>query len=225
MAEFDSAGVTTVIWAQGYEYNYSRFAKTIGYTPEWIIAGDGINDDIAGAKHQDQDVWSHAWIVSHATLDGPRRQLPCYQAAREADPELNFQDSSLTCGLYNHVRQLFIGIQVAGPRLNPASVDKGFHAIPDKPSTHPSQPSCFYEPGDYTCVKDAIPMWWDPSADSPYSGTTGCWRVPEGGRRYLARDWPREPVAARRSPSDPCNGYSTGRVFDPAPGPESPPPQ
>lgn len=225
MAEFENAGVTTIIWGQGYEFNYTRAAKLLDYTPEWIVAGDGENDDIASGKQQDPDVWSHARIVSTATLTGTIPEELCYQAAREANPELTFHDAPKSCQLYNHFRQLFVGIQVAGPRLNPATIDKGFRAIPAKPSTHPSQPSCYYEPDDYTCVKDTIPMWWDSTAENRYSSTTGCWKVPEGGRRYRAADWPREPVDARRSAGDSCTGYTTGRVFDPYPGPESPPAQ
>lgn len=58
---------------------------------------------------------------------------------------------------------LFTGIQVAGPRLGPTTLDKGFHAIPPGPSGDPRVPACFYEIGDYTCVKDATAVWWDPA--------------------------------------------------------------
>ena len=44
-------------------------------------------------------------------------------------------------------------------------------------------PACYYDPGDYTCVKDSVAMYWDPNGSIPgYSGK-GCWRAPLGGVR------------------------------------------
>jgi hypothetical protein len=107
------------------------------------------------------------------------------------------------------MRQLFTGIQVAGPRLTPESMEKGFRAIPSIQSKDPYVPACFYEPGDFTCVKDATYMWWDPDAETRdrLSGapTQGCWRMREDGLRYLRDGWPRENVPARQQPADPCN--------------------
>src|SRR5256885_2877325 len=58
-----------------------------------------------------------------------------------------------TCAL-PILRQLFVGIQVAGPQLKPPKVDEGFHSIPAVASTDPTVPACYYDPGDYTCIKD-----------------------------------------------------------------------
>ena len=38
---------------------------------------------------------------------------------------------------YEALRQLFTGIQLAGPTLTPPKVDEGFHAIPPRPSSDP----------------------------------------------------------------------------------------
>ena len=107
---------------------------------------------------------------------------------------------------------------MAGPRLGPTSVDKGYHAIPKIPSTNPKVPACFYDPGDYTCVKDAVVMWWDPQGKPPGSTSqNGCWRMYEGGKRYLAGTWPQGDVLAQRTPADICNNYQTGFLIDPNP--------
>ena len=226
VADLVTKNVTTVIWLQNFETGLTKQAGQTGYLPEWVLAANGDTADIVMGKYQDQNVFQHAWIVTNEVLEGPRRNEPCVAALKEADPGFAFQDTSLPCGMYRDIRQLFTGIQVAGPRLTVDRLDRGFHAIPPQPSTHPGQPSCFYRANDFTCVKDSIPMWWDPSATSPYSSAAGCWRVPQGGRRHLAGDWPPTNIDTERNRStDPCNAYTSGRFLDPSPGPESAPPQ
>jgi len=80
----------------------------------------------------------------------------------------------------------------------------GFHAIPAVESPDPTVPACFYRPADYTCIKDATKAWWDPSGVNT-NGTTGCWRLYEGGRRYFAETWPDRDIDAGRTSNDPCN--------------------
>lgn len=225
IAQLRRAGVTTVIWAEGYETNLTHAAAASGYLPEWIVAGEALTSDIVTAKYQDQAAWAHAAIVTSITLTGPFRSSPCVQAELEVDPMLSSADQSIPCRSYEWMRQLFTGIQVAGPRLSPASVDQGFHAIPGHPTSDPQAPACYYDLGDYTCVKDAIPMWWDTTASSAYSSQPGCWRVPDRGQRYRASEWPGGDVKQQWTPSDTCNGFTMGQTADPSPGTDSPSPQ
>src|SRR5581483_5906623 len=97
------------------------------------------------------------------------------------------------------------GIQVSGPRLNPADMNEGFHAIPAVASSSPYVPACFYEPGDYTCVKDAMLDWWNPTGQDPADTAKGCWAMTSGGHRLLSGQWPRQDLAAAKRQSDPCN--------------------
>jgi hypothetical protein len=98
---------------------------------------------------------------------------------------------------------------VAGPKLGPTSIDKGFHAIPQRASGEREVPACFYLPGDYTCVKDAEAMTWDNQGQAPGSNTPGCWRSIEDGRRYLPGKWPGGNINAQFDGNMPCNGYSS----------------
>lgn len=150
-------------------------------------------------------------MVGHpATKVGELNERPCFTSYREAEPSENEQDiNSWMCPFYDDIRQLFTGIQSAGARLGPTSLDKGFHAIPAVASADPTLPACFYETDDYTCIKDAVAEWWDPQGDHPASEAPGCWRMPDDAKRYLSGRWPNEDVASRKNPSDdPCNGYS-----------------
>lgn len=210
MAEFASKGVTTVIWAAGSGIGAQDAAGSSAYYPEWVVAGDSnLIDSTFGAQRQREDVWQYARAVSTHTFTPTFAQRDCVQAARSSEPSEAGQDiANFFCQVYPYFRQLFIGIQVAGPELTPRSMDRGFHAIPDVPSSHPTVAACFYELDDYSCVKDAMAIWWDPGGINE-NGSRGCWRAMEGGRRYLRGSWPAGDVEQQRTPSDPCTILGT----------------
>jgi hypothetical protein len=212
VADFKQKGVTTIIWPQGYETNYSHQASAAQYNPEWIIAGDHNHEGVEAGGQQDQSEWDHAWVVTTVPYTKPVDQTVCYQAYRSADPDASPTDVSLVCTgtYYQDLERLFTGIQVAGPRLGPSSVDHGMHAIPAIPSKSNEIPACYYEPGDYTCVKDSVPMWWDSQCQLSASSRPGCWRMPEKGRRYLAGQWPSGDVIAQKQPNDLPNSFDGG---------------
>lgn len=211
MVRFRDAGVTTVIWPGGWESDNTKAAAGIGYRPEWIMAGDTEIEGYDIAQFQEQSVWRHAWLVANQTREDSFDESLCYQALLDVDPEFPRQDAAYACPIrkpYESLRQLFTGIQVAGPRLHPETVDRGYHAIPPVRSDNPRVPACFYKPGDYTCVKDAAASWWDPDSTAR-NGTRGCWRMPLGGRRFLGTEWPEGDVLSLQNrASDVCNGFA-----------------
>ena len=211
IADFVRKGVTTVIWPGGLEGSHSHAAAAANYRPEWVVAGDGQTDGNGQtAVAQEPSVWAHAWVVSAAPFVPDYNQAPCYLAYRQVDDQASQSEvQSWGCRLfYDAIRQLFTGIQVAGPHLDPASIDQGFHAIPRVQLNSPLVPTCYYLSGDYSCVKDAIAEWWDPSGTPPGQSVSGCYRVTEGGRRYLAGGWRDDDVRAEQRSSDQCNSYS-----------------
>ena len=211
MARFQQANVTTIIWPGGLETRFSNAAGQLRYYPEWILAGDGVLDAEYPNQVQDQTVWANSMVVSNQAFvpDDRSRQL-CFQAYRSVDTEIPRRDiDPYACDYYNSLRQLFIGIQVAGPRLGPTSIDRGFHAIPAVPSDNAQVPACFYLPDDYTCIKDVVIGKYDPAAN-PGSEAPGCYRFTEA-RRYLREDIPPGNATAQSRPDDPCLGYDTGR--------------
>ena len=215
MAEFRSNGVTTIIWAWGFDLGRnSGAAARQGYFPEWILAGDNLMDGYDIGQAQDQQAFhDHAWIQTVQARSPAFNQDLCFGAMREADPDTPQEDAALLCRIYlpyEAIRQLFIGIQVAGPKLTTQTMDKGYHAIPPGPSQTPLVPACYYEPGDYTCIKDATAMYWDRNGTAPGSNSPGCWRMPDEGKRYTWDEWPEHDISARKRPDrDPCNGYSS----------------
>ncbi|MGH9086108.1 MAG: hypothetical protein ACRDYW_11700 [Acidimicrobiales bacterium] len=225
MARFQQAGVTTVIWPGGLEVNYTAAAKNLNYYPEWIVAGDGDMDNefaqegYQGSAGQDPDVWDHAVVVSNQPLvPVSSADRICFQAQRSVDPSTPVQDAAATgCDMYNNLRQLFTGIQVAGPRLGPTSIDRGFHAIPAVESQDLQIPACYYLPGDYTCIKDFVLADWDPTAEGSNSTDPGCYRIVASRRRTLAGVTRQDPLTGYNPAVDPCLGYGSGFRFNTAP--------
>jgi len=210
VAAFKAAGVTTVLWTGLSAASPTIAASSIQYRPEWIVisALDMDKNDTAALENQDQ--WSRAWVVTQATYVADYNREECTQSARNTDPTLSTLAQSYRCEQwYIPLRQLFTGIQVAGPRLTPQSMDEGFHAIPAIASTDASIPACFYLPGDYSCVKDAMAEWWDPTGPATGTyGTKGCYRVPDRAARYVLGDWPRHNLGATKTANDPCNRWN-----------------
>jgi hypothetical protein len=200
------------------ESKLSEAAAQLNYFPEWIVAGDGITHNefaqqgYQGSHGQDPQAWQYAAVVSHQTLvPVDERQRLCFQAQRSVDPNVPQQDALRTgCDMYDSLRQLFIGIQVAGPRLGPTSIDRGFHAIPAVPSRYLDVPACYYLPNDYTCVKDYVLLRWNPAGDPQDERGTGCYEV-VGNRRRIIENMRREdPMAEYRPPRDPCLNFGSG---------------
>ncbi|HEX9889395.1 MAG TPA: hypothetical protein VGA69_07940 [Nitriliruptorales bacterium] len=209
MARFQTQGITTILWPGGTEVRFSAAAASLGYEPEWILAADGTNDGYATPRWQDKEVWNHTWVVTTAVRENVNeRDTPCADAYRSVKPDASTNNLEMVyaCAYYNTLRQIFVAVQVAGPRLTPEAVDKGFRAIPALPSPSPYSAACFYEPGDWTCVKDATAMKWDSYGEIEPGSGVGCHRMPEEGRRFLAGQWPHNDLMTYWRPDDPCNG-------------------
>jgi len=215
LSEFEQAGVTTILWFGPPDGTWGTAASAIDYHPEWVAYGDGAMEDFVTGRYVDQSVWSHAMVVSNVTLVNSVGSQPCALALESVDPSYPASDVIWNCGFYNDMRQLFTGIQVAGPDLTVASLDQGFHAIPADPSTSPEVPACFYGASDYTCVKDAVAMYWDPNGVIRGWSGNGCYKDTRGGLRYLTNQWPTDQPTQERRPSDPCNGYTSNSSLNP----------
>jgi hypothetical protein len=206
LARFRQTGVTTIIWTSGRMQGRTAAATSMQYFPEWVIAGTNQTEGNLAGRIEDQAQWQNARAVTTYLAVERVESQSCYTAAKEADPSLAHTDiRNYGCDFFLGIRQVFIGIQVAGPKLGPPSMDRGFHAIPRVASTDPSVPACYYDDDDYSCVKDSQMQWWDPSGEAPDNTGRGCWRMMQRGRRYVAGTWPEGDVEAQRTPDDPCN--------------------
>lgn len=206
VAKMQGEHITTVLWLGGMESKTTLAADQASYFPEWVVAGDRLIDDLLNGRAQNQRVWAHAWVVSSQLREIRFEESPARQAYREAEPGGRPIREYYATTLYKDMFAVSKAIQVAGPHLSPQTVDQGHHAIPRATSTDPRTAACFYDPGDYSCVKDSHVAWWDSSAPDPNreAGVVGCWRMVQSGKRYLAGTW--EPGDVAFNPSDTCNG-------------------
>ena len=219
MSEMQSRGVTTIIWPigsntsgdDGCGHYFQSAGVSLRYLPEVVVAGNGSSDDTLSGQLSHQEFSRNQIFMSAFPRADEPGKTPCIYTAREAEPDVPARDlENFGCAMYPGIRLIFTGIQVAGPKLDPASMDKGYHAIPDRPSTDPFVPACYFDPGDYTCIKDAQLVHWDPSGHAPGTTGGGCMRMVEQGKRYVAGGWPSRDIAALVRPDNPCNrqGYS-----------------
>jgi hypothetical protein len=220
MADFQQKNITTILWPGGINGNFGKSAQALGYSPEWIIAGDGIMEGNNPVRLS-QNVTAfdgHAIAVTPETFQPGQDEQRCSQAYRTVDQEFSKPNLGYLCEYYRNLFQVFLGIQVAGPRLGPTSLDKGMHAIPAVQSTDRQTPSCFYLPGDYTCVKDAQAEIWDANGRPPGDNRPGCWKSIENGRRYLTGAFPEGNVNSQYSDyrALECNGFSASVRFNAA---------
>lgn len=206
IAQFQQAGVTTVLYLGGVEGKFTQLADAQKYYPEIVVAGDLYNDNIGNARLQNQNVWKNAWAMSYQLREDRRSEQPGYRAARDGDPNLDEDAAGFAADSYRDFFMLFQGIQVAGPKLNPENINKGFHALPERTSDSPYVASCFFDPDDYSCVKDAQEVWWDTTGHPQASNTPGCWRMVRGGERFLAGKWEGADDVFGATSQAPCNG-------------------
>ncbi|HEX9889731.1 MAG TPA: hypothetical protein VGA69_09655 [Nitriliruptorales bacterium] len=211
VVRLQAAGTTTVVMVENGDYSFMDAAERIGWFPEFMLLSSGTTESSNGAKDSARaspGIWNHVRAVSTFTLtpDDLDDRI-CFRAAKEAAPDHADRDLHLWwCGVYPDLRMLFFALQVAGPELSPQTIDQGFHAIPAVRSPDVRVPACYYLPGDYTCVKDATVAWFDDGGHTPGDrGNQGCWRLMDGGARYIRGTWPDRNVDDRRDPgNDPC---------------------
>jgi hypothetical protein len=208
VATFETARATTVLWLGGVEGRFTPTAAMLGYHPEIVVAGDLRNDDNASGRLQSQDVWRHAWGVHLQLAMANIEDDYGYVAYTEVDPRRD--DALWGTQLYRDHFMLFQAIQAGTSNLNPDNVDAGLRAAPPILSADPNVASCFFDPGDYSCVKDASEMWWDPAGIADGHPGPGCWRLAHGGVRYRAGQWP-SADGAFGGAADPCTSFE-GRV-------------
>jgi hypothetical protein len=201
-ARLKAAGVTTVIlMASDSVATITRQATAAQWFPEWVVPGSenflAANINLYG-RLADPLQWANSFAL---TVDYRRPAIHeqfWYQAFREGcptcpEPSLasNNGDAARVGMIYDSLTMLFYGIQAAGPRLTIANVDRGLHAIPPHGSVSPFRPAAYFAPGNYTFIKDATALWWDPTGQPPGASERGCWRLAHDGRRFRVGEWHR----------------------------------
>ena len=178
IAKLKSEKITSVICGcdPAFPIFLTSKAQEQGYSPEWLITGAGFIDlDILGQLYQ-QDQWSHALGVSFIGALQPLRATLGYHAFKSVRP--NEEPSILVDLLYYDMYMLAIGVQLAGPQLNPETFERGMYAYPG--GSGPAG-TWKFSPGRYTPTQDAREIYWDRNAVSPQNKEKGSYVDPQPG--------------------------------------------
>lgn len=206
-ASMRTAGVTTVIWVSTSQDIIPALtvAQSQSWYPEWVFPRSPNGRDVTGQLYP-QAEWQHAFGFSYDRRRGRVEEQDWYRAVKDACSSCEDVRYAFFPNAYETLSMLLYGIQAAGPRLTPPSLDKGLHAIPERPSISPYVPATYFTPGNFSWVKDSKEMWWDPSGVAPGESAPGCYRLVYEGRRFRASEWPSEDLDHDPS-AGPCQGF------------------
>ncbi|MGQ0625511.1 MAG: ABC transporter substrate-binding protein, partial [Sporichthyaceae bacterium] len=191
-AQLKNAGITTVVLVTDpiLPFFLSGSATQQNYWPEWFISGTVFTDvDVAG-QFYDQDQWQFAYGQSYISDIAQGNASESYRAYKKIRPQ---DEPTLTRDLdYYSMLMLFIGLQMAGPDLNPATFQAGMFAYPGRVGP---LGAWSWGPNDYTAIDDAREIYYDRRALSAFNNQPGRYIAVSGNRRYRG-SWPARVAAA-----------------------------
>ena len=185
VGQMKAAGVTTVMCMCDpfLPYFGTPQANQQDYHPEWLVAGFGATDtDIVG-QFYDQAQWSHAFgmgVVGELRSGYDSESYRAHKAVRTDEP------AQLRDIAYYQLLWFFTCAQMAGPNLNPKTLEAGCFALGPRQG---ELGLLKFGPGDYTAVSDAREIYWDPEATSPWNNRKGRYIATLGGQRFSG-PWP-----------------------------------
>jgi hypothetical protein len=200
ITQLKEAGVTTVIFLG--DFLMPQFltveATAQDYFPEWILGPNLLADTTIFGRTYDQRQWPNGFALGFAgtperTENGSSYSIYTWAYDGKEPP------SNIYTVLEPGLREVFAGIQLAGPELTPETFRDGL--LRDPPAGGgPTRPlSSRGERGiwptfDYGGGPDDITlMWWDPEAeatDEAGNPGVGSYRFANGGKRYRLGELP-----------------------------------
>ena len=209
IARLKSAGVTTVILATDpvAPRDITQEATAQEYFPEWIVTGAVLVDTSVFARTYDQTQMAHAFGLGDlaarvsAETGGTRFTYEWFHGETPAADD--------TIGVLDpQPALLFPVLQAVGPELTHKRFRDALF-VADATARAISQPSLSWGDKqrwpesitlpDYLGVDDATEIWWNPTEVGPDElarEAEGMWMFVDGGKRYLAGEWPETDPAA-----------------------------
>jgi hypothetical protein len=204
IAKMKAEGVTTVMFLGDplMPIYLTQQATAQDYHPEWVIAGTVFTDTSTLGRLYDQEQWAHAFGVSNLAARTPREISGAYQLHEWyfGTPPVASKNAAV---ILPPLSQLFLGIQLAGPDLNPQTYQAGLFAAPAS-GGGPTTPLVSYGPDsgfkmigenceldaprpDYFAIDDTVEIWWDAEAtgvDESGKDGKGMWVYAKNAKRY-----------------------------------------
>lgn len=191
IAQLKDAGVTTVVCACDpvmLALGMTPKANEQNYSPEWITGGLAFMDQDMVAQLVDDDQWQHSFgLAFNAEQESLGRSFPraAFRSVRPGqEPAFGVEE------MYYQMYILAIGLQMAGPNLNPQTFEAGMFAYP---GGRGPKGTWTFSPTDFTTVDDFREIWWDRNRISVQNGEPGAWVELNGGARWNASKPPSGP--------------------------------
>jgi hypothetical protein len=199
--QLKNANVTTVIClCQGDQYFalMPEATKEV-YFPEWLVSSYHYLDYDSAAQKYPNEQSVHTFGITFHNKWLPQKEMPWYQAIKEADPNYETGDDGYASAAYERYYELLTlasGIQEAGPDLTPENFQRGLFKS-SFPASGSGRAPLYYSgggfgPGDHTMVDDAAIIWYSES-DEGYTTNVrrGTYCYVNNGLRYGLGQWPR----------------------------------
>lgn len=201
IAQFVSKGVSTVIClCSGGIYTDGLMPEATNqlFFPEWLVSSYHYQDYDSVGQNYPTEHADHILGITFHNKWLPQKDMPWYQAIKEADPYYETGDDGWASAAYERYYELLVlasGIQMAGPNLTPQSFREGlFKARFSAPGSGYEPlwyPGGGFGPGDHSMVDDAAMIWYSPTADSYTTNVRkGSFCYIGRGKRYGFGQWP-----------------------------------
>ena len=197
--KFQAAGVTSIFCechTQAAGFFTSPVATKQGYFPEWLIStymyvAEDVHVQFNEGQQQDRS-FGLGWWDKQVSAE----QSPWYQAVKDGNPNRefsNFFDYYDARFLYNSLRILAAGIQMAGPKLTPTAFAEGLRKA-DYPNPNAGQ-APFWQASiswgqKHSFVDDAALVWLSKTQPSSWANAPGAVCYAQRGKRYKLGQWP-----------------------------------
>lgn len=202
MLDFKLEPVTSVVClcsAGQLDQKLMRGATAQGYQPEWLVQAYQSQDFEAAGTTWPKDQSNHAFGLTFRNKLLPLEDMPWYSAVKSIDPtwQPDRQQGYNTAMVERYWELLVMaaGIQMAGPKLTPATFAAGLQKArfpnPAAGAAPLFQAGVSFSGSDFTFFDDAAMIWWSQS-DRNYTANVseGAYCYVDRGRRYQASNWP-----------------------------------
>jgi len=197
---FISKGITSIVFTGSplTPVFLTDEASRQSYFPEWVMMGGNLVDTTFFGRTYDTAQWSHAFGISQLNILPPEMQhenwyqmewQTCHAPTARAEYRIIYQPEWV----------FYTAVQLAGPVLTPTTFRNALFSYKPAPIGISSFYRSFGNHGlwpssDYGVFDDTTEVFWDPNAvgnDEISKPGKGMYRYVNGGKRYLAGQWPR----------------------------------
>jgi hypothetical protein len=191
MRRFADSGVTTLlVLGQSVSYYMMPAATRVGFRPEWVGVGDeGQYSPGAWSNSPDQSAQALGIAAGNKPVPGGADPYSQVVAGRSG-----YTPRQADAGFYAEMLILASGIQMAGPRLTPATFGAALQDT-DFPNPGAGAPPTWQASVGFAnghAMLDDVGVWWWDGTASNGNAQPGNFCLARRGQRWSLGTWPSE---------------------------------